>query len=305
MDLCNITKSRRFHFYIPLWTIATILFFLASCEEVSIEQSFPAGLYANVNFFNASEVMNQNSSLQGGNMVYINDSVPKPPFLQFPIFEVKYPGLGNDMRQYPQAGVGRNPEVVIPDNYQVVYYMPVAVGTYRFIFTGSGKVFLKDIDATLEKDSYNTFYLTESPEADDTYRITAVPEERKGAEGKIRVRVVHLAPDAESLSVMKADGFSAGLPPLKFGSYSPYIELDTIGASQNFGNVVLKFSDNSNPTELLVSAAVPAVEGSSFIILVQGFRKPANRKILVGSNPDMVQSVTVQPNFRTNLRRTH
>ncbi|EHQ27510.1 hypothetical protein [Mucilaginibacter paludis] len=220
------------------------------------------------------------------------------------------------MRQYPYNATGTifpNPGFV-PTGYQYMYYMPVALGNYKFIFSGTDKVFLKDIQTTLvARNELQSFYLVESPDAVDAYRIVKVPEEYQGTPGKVRIRIVHLGSDSQNLMVKQLDATgnlkTAGLPQdLAFGSFSGYTEIDTVGAARNSGNVILKISETNAPNNVILSAAVPAEPNGSFVVLIQGFRQTTSRRILTGHNADgspVYETLTVQPNFRANLRRSY
>lgn len=282
---------------------------LVSCKK-NVEPLVNEVGIAYVNFYNASEVLNRNQQLRYGNMIYVNDSVPTELFKYYPEFNP----LLDDNRQYPDNVYtsGIPDVVVIPQGmgFNVFYWLPIKEGKYRFTYTSSQKVYLKDIALQVNATKKNAQYLAESPEADNAYRVISVPEEWRGTAGKVRVRFVHLGTDAGSLDIKRETANGAneiqGLPQgLSFANYSDYIELDTIGVSKT-GNVIPLNIYSQGNSEILLSPAIPPLPGASFVVVLQGFRKAAIRRIKIGENngSDEYSSVAVQPNFRVNIRRS-
>lgn len=263
---------------------------------------------AYINFYNASEVIQQNAVLMNNNMVFINDSLPNGTFDKFPQFR----NLDVSQRQYPYTfSIYNTADIHTPSTYQYVYYMAMQPDKYHFIYTGADKIFLHDTTLNLSVGSHTCLYLVESPE-DFAYHIVSVPEEREGIDGKVRVRVVHLSPDTEPVSIRRvyADGSSkdVGYSAVGFGGYTDYIALDTEGTEEQFHNIVLQLSLADAPDDAVLTAAIPADAGSSYIVLLRGFQNPAERNLLRGYDnlgEPVYQQYAVYANLRTALRRTY
>ena len=295
-------KTGQFILYLM---IGGILCFTACTEDPHVV--LPGnGMEAYINFFNSSEAISS-GSLYTNNMIYINDSIQQAPFYRFP----QFPDYPNPYREYPRfaSGTDRGPngQVFVPPgaNYHNIFWMPVASGSYKFIFTSVNKVYLKDTTVVLPPKSLITQYLVESPEADDAYRIVTVPVEQKGMAGKVRIQVVNLATDLGRIDIYRSakDGslIPSDLPAnLDFGGYSPYAEVDTTGSAATNNLIFLKVRRSGN-TDVLLTAAVPAASGSSFTIMVQGFSRQAVRRIKSGNSA--YTTVTVTPNLRISIRR--
>jgi hypothetical protein len=306
MKLKNVKKINR------LFPVLIVML-LCSCKK-QIKEYLPGPEAAGINFYNASEVMNSAADLRKDNYVFINDSVANGVFKQFPKYADVYTPL-SDLRQYPYNRTGTifNQSGVISDRYQYIYYMPIALGTYKFIYSGPNKIFLKDMSVTLnERDELNALYLVESPEADNTYRVINVPEAYKGTPGKVRIRFVHLGTDSKEFVIKRADAngqdIASDLPKnLPFGGFSDYVELDTAGTSSTSKNFVFKIYDVADPSKQVLSTAVPAEPNGSFVVLIQGFRQTTTRRIPTGyaNGSTTYQTVNISPNFRINLRRTY
>ena len=258
-----------------------------------------------LNFYNASEVLQQNLAFSNNNLVIINDTVPGTKTLN----QMRFSST-DDFRQYPRTVSGAelvNDPIGLPlgTTYDVIYWKPIEAGSYRFIYTSLNKVYLKDTTIVVSPKSFTTQYLVESSIADDAYRILTVPEERKGTQGKVRIKVINLSPDFGSLEVYRADQngnqIPAGLPTaLRYGQNSSYAEIDTVGTAKTRGQLLLKFR-KSGSDAVVLTRAVDAISNSSFVVVFQGFEKAANRRIKTGNQA--VETVKVSPNLRVNVRR--
>lgn len=273
---------------------------LTACEKKEVVPGDGQDTY--VNFYNASEVLQQNISLAMSNKIIINDSLPGQQQPQF--------SSTDDFRQYPRHLTGTdavidavNPPAGI--NYNVVYWMPVNAEKYRFAYTSVNKTSLVDATVDLLPKTFTTQYLVESPAADNAYSILTVPVERTGTAGKVRVQLVNLSPDFGSLEVYRTDEagnrVASQLPTaLSATTYSPYVELDTAGASKTFNKLLLKFC-KSGSNEVVLTRAVDAISGSSYSVVFQGFEKLTTRRIKISGSD--YQQVSVSPNLRVNVRR--
>lgn len=303
-------KQRLYRFAGCLMAVSCIL--LAACSE---NENYGLRPVAYVNFYNAAEVLQQNVALQADNRVYINDSLPNDTFRNFPEFSLssnstaqrQFPEIVSDADSHYYAG-----QVNLSTDYQYVYYMAIAPGSYRFIYTGPNKVYWRDSTFVLAKDGYTELYLTEDLAADG-YRIVALPGGHGSISGKVRVRVVHLSADTEPLGIARvyADGSTAdaGFPQqTSFGEATDYVALDTAGASKQYKKIVLQFSPAGSPGKALTTVSIPAEAGASFTVLVRGFKNQEALQIITGydagGNP-IYKSYTVDPNLRTDLRRNY
>jgi len=260
------------------------------------------GQDAYLNFYNASEVLQQNMILSANNLILINDTVPganQPQFSQ-----------SDDFRQFPRTITGNQFNIDINSipagtNYNIVYWMPVLAGTHHIAYTASKNVDLKDTTVSISPKSFTTQYLVESPVSNEAYRIATVPEERRGIAGKVRVKVVNLSPDLGPLEVIRTDKdgntILETLPAaLKYGEHSAYAEIDTAGVSRTRGQLILKLR-KSGSSAILLTQVIDAVPNTSFTVVFQGFEKETIRRIRTGSQT--FQTVTVNPNLRINIRR--
>lgn len=299
--------------------IVALLF--TSCRKEAVIAG--NGTEAYVNFYNASEVLRQgrfdlpvpvggitNFGLSEQNMVYVNDSIPRPPLFgihsnnSWPSFAQG----SDDMRQYPRYITGTIS--VIDDIGRAgnnVYWLPLASGFYRFIYTAVYKNYLVREGVQLDPKTYTTQYLAEDPANDSAYRVVSMPAHPYAAAGKVRLQAVHLSPDAGAVDVyrMDKDGNRQGdaiVRNLAFGHHNDYADIDTTGASATYGNIVLGFYKAGTATRLY-SVGVPATSGASFITVIQGFANTATRRIVVNAHGYTTVTWQVTPDFRVNVRR--
>jgi len=288
--------------------LITLFLMMTACDN-EITPLTDSANTAWINFYNASEVLNTDYALRTDNLVFINDTVPNGAFNRFPYFSL----LGSDRRQYPASMVqntGQVDDIIFKSNeYDAVYWLPVAPGEYRTIYTSVNRLLLKDTTLSLSGTSHTTQYLVESPEADTAYRIITVPEDQKREQGKVRVRFVHLAWDTEPLKIFRdrqGNRDYSGLPQdISFGNYSAYATLDTTGIALTKA-IVLKFHTGEDSNTLLLSVKIPANLGASFVVLIQGVRQERQRRIVSGTLADGIlqyKTVNVKPNLRINMRR--
>lgn len=289
-----ITAMRKYYCLILAITL------LAACEKKEVMPGNGQDTY--VNFYNASEVLQQNFYLAMSNQIIINDSLQGQQQPQF--------SSTDDFRQYPRHLTGSDAviDVINPpagSNYDVVYWMSFIAERYRFAYTSVNKTYLVDTTVSLQAKTFTTQYLVESPASDDAYRVLTIPVERTGSAGKVRVQVLNLSPDFGPLEVYRTDheGNRVGnqLPSaLGTDAHTPYVDLDTAGASKTYNKLILKFC-KSGSSEVVLTAAVDAISNSAYAIVFQGFEHATDRRIKT-SNSDYEQ-VTVSPNLRVNVRR--
>ncbi|WP_217220428.1 DUF4397 domain-containing protein [Mucilaginibacter paludis] len=285
---------------------------LLSCKK-DFQATVPGdGRGSYINFYNASEALIQSGNgttfLTQENRVYINDSISRSPFFQYPVFSTAYSD-----REFPLNANGSNSfqisdEITVPSdaNYSLVYWLPILSGRYKFIFTSGNKVYLKDTTVSLEPKTFAAQYLVEGPESDMAYRIVTTPVKEEQEKGKTTLQVVNLSPDVGKIDVWRAGEngkrITTDLPgALAFGEYYTS-HADTTGASATNGRLYLNVSP-SGSNQVLLTVAVPAVSESSFIVQVQGFIRQANRRIK-SSNTDYA-TISIKPNFRIKLRRLY
>jgi hypothetical protein len=198
------------------------------------------------------------------------------------------------------------------DAYKLIYYMQVASGIHRFLFCDTGKAVLVDTSLNLAYQAYNTFYLTDAPVADNSraaYQVVIVPEDRQASSDKVRVRFVHLSPDAGTLGcyMQKADNSKVydSLPQnMAFASASSYVTLDTAGAYHN--QLVFHLFDNTGTDQLITS--VPTTPGRSYVVVIQGFKNNQQRQIPHGKNTDgsiKYTNVAITANLRVMVRESY
>lgn len=290
--------SIKRHYY---WTLGVLLC-LTACEKKEVLPGNGQDTY--MNFYNASEVLQQDGSLAANNLILINDSLKGQP--QQPQFSGT-----DDFRQYPRHLTGTDAviDVLYPPfaglSYNVVYWMPFIADRYKFAYTSVNQTSLVDTTISLQPKTFTTQYLVESPAADNAYLVLNIPVERQGTSGKVRVQVVNLSPDFGPLEVYRTDNqgrrVTSTLPAaLNTHAYTAYVDLDTTGASKTYNKIVLNFC-KSGSSEVVLTKAVDAISSSTYSVVFQGFEKTTNRRIKTGNNE--FQQVTVAPNLRVNVRR--
>lgn len=269
-----------------------------------------------INFVNASEALLQQGNagvrLTDDNMVFINDSVSRYPFLHFPRFTPDAPGI-SFVRQFPQDVVSADWRSFVPDNiggyfsYDPIYWMPIKEGNYKYIFTGAKKVFVKDTTVTVKPKETSVYYLVEGPESENAYRIIAMRVTGPASPGKTNVLFSNISPDLPSIDVWKSDAngqivHNVALPKdLRYGKYEQTV-LDTTGAAASNGNIYFKIRIHGNNNNLL-TVSLPAVSQSSFLVIIQGFNAATTRKIKQTNNTET--SIPILPNLRATLRRAY
>lgn len=286
------------------------IFFLTSCEKEITPYAPGEGQEAYVNFYSAVEVVAQRQTepLHENNMIYIQDSVKSELFpYVFPTFT----NTTSDGRQFPEIAGSDITPTWTGNNDQIrsnVFWQPLPMNDfYRFIFTSTNKVFLKDITLSLAPKSFTMLYLTESPESDNAYTIVAVPAgELKGVEKKVKVQVVNLATDWGSIDIVLTDRngdiVDTNLPEnLAFGKYSTYALLDPQYAN-GYKKLALRIRKHGEENFTL-STNIDAVPGSSYIVVVKGFAKEATRYIKK-SNTEQAR-IEITPSLRVHNRRLY
>lgn len=299
--------------------VATIWLTSCSKQEVVVGN----GREAYINFYNASEVLKQGIAdlpvpvggtttfyFSAENMIYINDSATSP--LQYGarnnFTRLQFARGFDDRKQFPISYTGA-PNVVddVARTYGNVFWMPIAEGHYRFIYTSAFKNYLVDSFVELQPKTYTTQYLTEDPATDSSYRIVTVPAYLYAQAGKVRVQAVHLSPDRDAVDIyrMDKDGNRQGnaiVAGLQFGQHNDYIDIDTTGASASYGNIVLGVYRAGSTTKLF-SIGVPAQSGASFVAVIQGFVNATRRRIIINAHGYTTAPWSVSPDFRINIRR--
>lgn len=295
-------KISRYLFLLPILAIT-------ACTEDYSDANQNSDEVAYVNFYNAIEASRFDQNLQLGvdNMIYINDSVPSAIFPKYPRFSQT---VTDDGRQFPAHFTGS--ETVIDNgggvpigvNYRKVYWMPIARGSYDFIYTSKDKVYLERKSSVLESKSYYAQYVVESPAADSLYTVVETNVPREGKKGVVRVQVVNLSPDLGPVNIYRTDNNNVTLPSdlpqgYTFGQTGVY-DLSTEGTENTFDKIFIKFQRPGDASPIQ-SVAVPADSGAVYTIVLQGFTQQAQRKIKIAN--DAYATVTVVPDLRVNVRR--
>lgn len=301
-------RSKHLRCFLAVGLMATIL---ASCSKDLETELAGDGNDAAINFYNGAEAIRQhvvnnlNPRLSENNYVFINDSLPNGDFLNFPSFSNNIVGTSAPDREYPNKwfeGMGGNGVY----GFGQVYFMRIMQGQYRFIYTSLNKVFLQELELDIRRKTYNTLYLVESPESDSSYTIVPAPVELQGAAGKVRVQVVHLATDLEPVNAVQLgnDGetiVQSLTENLAFAEYSPYVELDVAHADEN-KTLAVQFR-RSGTDETILAYGIPAISGSVYTLLIQGFAREAERYVKTGENEYV--RVDVAPSLRIKSRRMY
>lgn len=298
------------HWKYLLWIIIGGCF-LYSCDE-KVGDMLPAdGNIAYVNFVNSGEgfLYSGNENLQQGNCLFINDSISNPPFDNYNNrvnYLFTFDGdLNNSsyirrlpLSYYSLTGDGDN-------GAGDVYWMGIKAGSYKFIYTSKNKTYLQYIEATLEKESYNMYYLTESPESDSAYSIVhATIERRNRKEGTVGLQIIHLSPDAGTVNVVRVNPegstINSSLPQnLSFGQ-NAYTELPIDNTKNTYERLLLRFI-KANGNENLLSVSIPAESGAVYTLMFRGFLQQTARRVKKDNNN--YTKVMVMPDLRASVRR--
>lgn len=268
-----------------------ILIATVSCTQDD-EPYTPGPPDGSLNFYNASEALLQRG-FTNDNVVFIDGNTSD---------FARFSDVVQDSRQFP--------EVYASYNYQVAGWMRIKKGNHRFKFTGPAYHVLGDTTVFIAEDSRHAIYLAESPGGSQAYRVIVAKEDRLGIAGKVRVRFVNLSPDAGALrcyrSLAGGSLSTAGLPQdMVYGTVTPYVPIDTLGASATRNHLVFRLVDKVDPQRVLLTASVPALPGTSFVFVIQGFRNDAERRIPYGENAVRDTAIRIQANLRVNTRRTY
>lgn len=276
------------------------IIFIISCKKEDVLPGNSQQTY--VNFYNASEVLQQNGSLSTSNQILINGGLPGNKQPQF--------SSTDDFRQFPRHVTGTDfvIDVLYPPNdlaYNPVYWMAFIADRYEFTYTSTQNTPVADTAVSLMPKTFTTQYLVEATTADHAYRVISIPVERSGSAQKVRMQIINLSPDFGPLEVYRSDDqgnrIASSLPlAIDRLGYSSYVDVDTIGAAKTFNKILLSFC-KSGTDEVVLTKAIPAIPNSNFSIVFQGFEKTTDRRIK--TNETEYQSVRVSPNLRVNVRR--
>ena len=297
--------------YNMAFVFAACLLLTQACTR-KVDVVLPGPPDASVNFYNASEVLSSpiTSGKGNANCVFVDDSTLPGYVRQMQFYSSSISG---EQRVQP-AG-----ETVVPVglinqyfSYEVPAWLRVSAGNHRVIFTGSGGYFVADTTLDFPLNSLTSFYLAESPESDDAYRLLAVPEKWAGLPtdpSKVLVRFIDCCPDLDELKCYRVG--RSGEPvvsAMHFGTTTSYISLDIAGVAASGNLILLRLFTGKDTTSTLLSVGIPAAPGASYVVLVQGFYKEAVRRVQIGVNANGTRRdtlVTVSPRLRMSLRRTY
>lgn len=248
------------------------------------------GKTAFIAFYNASEVSSKNHPFF---LVYINDTT-----------------RANSIMLQEGKIYYRGRYIVLPDHR----YIPLRPDRYRFIFTNGASsyryfnepathIYIAEEELQLEEATRTTLFMTDGVN-DREYRTVVAADNARRIEGKVQVRVINLSPDAGTLGITRIyhDGHTEPVEvwkPLPFAEHTPYAEFDIAGTEQEAGNVMVEITTAGAP----VTAAMPAVSGSIYTVVLQGFTAPTTRSIITGRD-DQQQLIYSAVNLPADCRAT-
>lgn len=285
-----------------IYSFLVFLLLIGACKKTAYVPG--EGREAYVNFFNASEVLQQNVSVQEHNWLILNHTLnhAKAEF-----------SFGVDDRAFPNTS-GISPltpdGLLIPanSNYYQVYWMPLYEGINHISFTAdSAYTVLKDTTVNLTNQKFSTHYLVENAITDTSYSIFTFPVENQRIEGHVSLQLVNLSPDFGPVDVYRSDsdGNQIGqnlATSLRYGSSTSFLDVDTIGSHSTRENIILKFK-KSGDKNIVATQVVPGVPASGYVAIFRGFEKSTPRRIRMRG--DTYRSFMVGPNLRVNLRRLY
>jgi hypothetical protein len=302
----NLPRMSRFNTNkYPLIAIAILVSLVVTSCSKEVTPVEPGGKEeAAFNFYCASSVLNGLSN--GAAPIYLNakDYDPAKRFIPqldpFPYFSF---GLSNAKHESPS----------LSNNFGSVMYLRHVAGANRFIFTDTTRNKIADTVIDAISHSRNILYLIDQPMPDNSvaqYTVLHVEDDAIGAEGKVKLRVINLSPDAGSLDIVarkrNGDWLRSPLPnELSFKNFSDYILLDTTGIGDN-GQIVLNVLSSNQ--EAILSTGIPAITGASYTLVIEGFRNGTTRRIPTRKRPDdsfEYTSVTIPANLKTSIRRMY
>jgi hypothetical protein len=192
-------------------------------------------------------------------------------------------------------------------------YMRLDAGYHTFIFTDTAKLPLVQAEVETVPYTHYCLYLIDTPGADSTvadYRVLTVKEDFIREEGKVKIRMINLIGDVNSLRIAAVDGSGnevEGVFPsyLAYGDMSAYAAIDTTGLVHN-KQIILKIYDDMN--NLLTVTGISAEVGASWVLLLEGFVKDAIRLVPEGKDAagnTEYQAVNIPAGVTAVLRRSY
>lgn len=146
------------------------------------------------------------------------------------------------------------------------YYTP---GTY------TAGVHLNNIDSatqlsfpvTIAQDQHYTYALSDSL---GTYHVTAVTHAAEAPAGKVRLRLLQLCPDADSVNLRIGNNLLAGMQNLAYQDVSGAVDYPLAADS----TLKLRIFNAGDTLTTIARADLAATPGQSYLLILRNYRQP-------------------------------
>lgn len=269
-----------------IFCIYTLPFFLLLTGGCKREDSPLTTPNARVGFYNASYCLSLMISDAHGShkapLLLDNDDPDYTPPPQGAASQTlpSFDSRGASSLQFPNSSV--NGGILQP----WLLYMRVSSGQHRLLLLDTNLVHRRVLDTTVFNavtDVPRTIYFSDSM---GVFRSVVTRDEQKLVQDSIRIRLVHLAPDAGrvTLVVNKTVHF---FDSTVYGSVSMYINYPLADAAR----LTMQVCSSTDSTRILARTILNASPGRSYTLLLQGysnsggsFRDPDGKPITINAN---------------------
>lgn len=152
-----------------------------------------------------------------------------------------------------------------------------------------------------------TLYVTDS--LLKRYEALMVDETEPGPPDKVRVRIIHLSPDAGVLNcyfLTDSGRRVVGTLPqgLTYRAVSAYVDVDSTSVSTD-GTSYLRFFTGTDSTTLETSAAIPFTRGRSYAVVVHGLKFGRTLTVPDSTKPGGTTRKPFARSLSARVRATH
>jgi hypothetical protein len=240
-------------------SVITVLM-LAACNKAKYETGMA---YGGLSFYNASFALDAFLPATAGSQkkIWLPLTMEGKPSSALtgrgmPFFSQDISGARMD---YPAVNMNNQVPWTVFDHY--------APGTY------SGNVHLNSLDSTsqfnfpvvVEKDQQRAYLLSDSLGA---FSVTTVVPDQGVAAGRIRLRLVQLCPDADSVNMRIGNNLVKGLQNMNYRS-SAFIDYPLKGDS----TLKLRLFNAGDTVNVIGRNDLPAQSGQSYMLVFRNYRK--------------------------------
>lgn len=257
-------------------TVISVLLLAGACGKTSYDEAAPA--YASISFFNASYTLDNFLPASGSDR------------------EVRLSLAGQRTAVFSATAGYRQdfPDINWRNNAPWIVFDHYSPGTY------TGNILLRTPDSVsgsqfsfpvnIEKDHQYTWCLSDSL---GTFHATTVTHTRATAAGTVRLRLVQLCPDADSVNMRIGAQLLKGIQNLPYRSVSGYVEYPLPTDS----TLKLRLFNARDTLTTIARADLPATPGQVYLLILRNYSKNHQYKNNTG------QLVNVIPNGVLDIRK--